>query len=152
PAAVKILRDGVELMGHQGGGRSGENKDGAVVGHLGLGDENDFFNLEVLALEALLKFVEATGLQGFVGVGLALADSEAGGLAAARLDQFHDAVGDGAFIEVGDVAAGAGIAAVLQVRGIHGGDFEALGELGMLVGIDQLIGNQRGGVGILLVE
>src|ERR1019366_6259281 len=51
----------------------------------------------------------------------------------------NDRVGQRFLGELGDVGALAVVAAVLHMRGAHHRHFETLGELGMLVGIDQLV-------------
>jgi hypothetical protein len=63
----------------------------------------------------------------------------------------YDCVGQRFFREFGDISART-LVAILDMRGAHAGDLEALRKLGMLVRIDQLEFDLRRGVGIGFVQ
>ena len=109
-----------------------------VVGHLGQLRELELANLVALAFQ--IFFDSAVAGLGFsiVGIGLAVPVEELDHLLGA-LGRADDRVGQRFLGELGDVGALAAVAAVLQMRGAHHRHLETLGELGMLVGIDQLV-------------
>ena len=118
--------------------RSRHDDEVDVVGHLGQLRELELANLVALAFQ--IFFDRAVAGLGFsiVGIGLAVPVEELDHLLGA-LGRADDRVGQRFLGEVGNVDALAAVAAVLQMRGAHDRHLEALGELGMLVGIDQLV-------------
>ena len=84
---------------------------------------------------------------GVVGVALTVAIEEIDYLLAA-LGSLDDAVGQRFLGKLGDVGSLAVVAAVLDMRGAHHRDFESLRQLGMLVGIDQFVGDLGRIVGV----
>ena len=136
---LEVVVERVDLMLANRLDRSGDDDQVRVVGHLGQLRELELANLVALAFQIFFDCAVTVLGVGSVGVRLAMPVEELDHLLGA-LGRADDRVGQRLFGEIGDVGALATIgAAVLQMRGAHHRHLETLGELGMLVGIDQLV-------------